>query len=214
MPFKAGITQLAGASKDLSLLNNFPPIGDQGSENSCVSWATGYYVKTFQEAIEHSWDLSTTNWSNPSEAPDSNLDKIFSPDFIYHQVNDGENGGTYYADNIKVIIDNGCATWEEFPNDDTDFTTWPGATAWRQAPLYRGEASSDSSWNAAYYYLVVDSEEDIQILKTLLDNNMLITVSVNANYYYNMTADDVWNIDNYNGSTTNHANTMVGYLDD
>jgi hypothetical protein len=27
-------------------------------------------------------------------------------------------------------------------------------------------------------------------------------------------ADDVWNIDNYNGSTTNHANTMVGYLDD
>ncbi len=43
---------------------------------------------------------------------------------------------------------------------------------------------------------------------------MLITVSVNANYYYNMTADDVWNIDNYNGSTTNHANTMVGYLDD
>lgn len=62
--------------------------------------------------------------------------------------------------------------------------------------------------------MIVDTEEDIQILKTLLDNNMLITVSVNANYYYNMTADDVWNIDNYNGSTTNHANTMVGYLDD
>ncbi len=27
-----------------------PPIGDQGAQNSCASWATGYYLKSYQEA--------------------------------------------------------------------------------------------------------------------------------------------------------------------
>ena len=33
----------------------FPPIGNQGSQGSCTTWAVGYYTKTFQEAKEHGW---------------------------------------------------------------------------------------------------------------------------------------------------------------
>ncbi|MGD8507122.1 MAG: hypothetical protein PVF15_10750, partial [Candidatus Bathyarchaeota archaeon] len=36
----------------------FPPIGNQDGEGSCTAWALGYYMKTFQEAKEHGWDLS------------------------------------------------------------------------------------------------------------------------------------------------------------
>ncbi len=43
---------------DNSTTKYFPPIGDQDGTNSCVAWATGYYTKTFQEALEHGWDLS------------------------------------------------------------------------------------------------------------------------------------------------------------
>ena len=45
------------SSWDNSATNWFPPIGNQGSEGSCVSWACGYYTKTFQEAKEHNWNL-------------------------------------------------------------------------------------------------------------------------------------------------------------
>ena len=40
----------------------FPPIGNQDGEGSCVAWAVGYYVKTFQEAREHDWNLSSAAW--------------------------------------------------------------------------------------------------------------------------------------------------------
>src|SRR3990170_5701675 len=42
-------------SVDNSVLPWFPPIGNQGTEGSCVAWSVGYYVKTFQEAKEHGW---------------------------------------------------------------------------------------------------------------------------------------------------------------
>ncbi|MCJ7634691.1 hypothetical protein MUP77_20160, partial [Candidatus Bathyarchaeota archaeon] len=35
----------------------FPPIGNQYQQGSCTAWAVGYYMKTFQEAREHGWDL-------------------------------------------------------------------------------------------------------------------------------------------------------------
>ena len=44
----------------------FPPIGTQGSEGSCTTWAVGYYIKTFQEAREHGWDLSGCVWEGGS----------------------------------------------------------------------------------------------------------------------------------------------------
>ena len=59
----------------------FPPIGHQGGEGSCVAWACVYYVKTFQEAKEHNWDLSACLWEGDwGGNPSSNYqDKIFSP---------------------------------------------------------------------------------------------------------------------------------------
>jgi hypothetical protein len=46
----------------------FPPIGDQGSEGSCICWAVGYYMKTFQEAKEHDWHLSGVAWEEIQES--------------------------------------------------------------------------------------------------------------------------------------------------
>ncbi|HTX44380.1 MAG TPA: hypothetical protein VMC61_06580, partial [Methanocella sp.] len=92
------------ASKDNSKSKYFPPIGSQGVEGSCVCWATGYYTKTFQEAKEHDWNVSAATWSGGHYgAPSASYqDHIMSPDFLYHQINNGVDSGSYYSSAMDV----------------------------------------------------------------------------------------------------------------
>ena len=41
----------------------------------------------------------------------------------------------------------------------------------------------------------------------------LVSVSIDANQYKNLTEKDVWNTSTYIYPDTNHANTIVGYDD-
>ena len=191
----------APASIDYSTTKWFPPIGDQGAENSCVCFAFGYYVTTFQEAKEHDWDLSGASWVGgaPSVAYQ---DKIFSPDFIYHQINDGGNNYTFYADAANLISSIGACSWQEMPYDPTDSTTWPSESAWREAPLYRGQGG----------YQWMDLTAGVDSLKNLLAGGNLAVLNIDASQYSGLTPNDVWTLDNYTGGG-GHANTVVGYDD-
>ncbi|MDD3492541.1 MAG: PKD domain-containing protein, partial [Candidatus Thermoplasmatota archaeon] len=187
----------------------FPPIGNQDGEGSCVCFAVGYYAKTYQEAREHNWDLSGAAWEggyygHPSPAYQ---DRIMSPDFIYHQILywDGDDGGSTYYDAMSLVRDIGCSSWESMPYDPTDSTSWPGEAAWREAPLYRGQSG--------YTYAYATTDSHLEDLKTYLSGDHLAVISVNANYYSSLTGSDLWTVDNYDGSSTNHANTLVGYDD-
>lgn len=182
----------------------FPLIGDQGGEGSCVCFAVVYYVKTFQEAKEHDWDLSGAYWFGGNPMPDSIRDKIFSPDFVYHQINGGVDNGSWYDDAMNLISSIGACSWEEMPYSDVDHTSWPSESAWREAPLYRADSTG-------YRYMILTSS--IGGLKNLLSAGHLGVISVNANYYGDLTGEDLWTLDNYNPSGTNHANTIVGYDD-
>ncbi|OQX27019.1 MAG: hypothetical protein BWK80_07415 [Desulfobacteraceae bacterium IS3] len=42
---------------------NLPNVRDQGSTGSCTAWATGYYYKTWQEAVEEHWDKNQNAFS-------------------------------------------------------------------------------------------------------------------------------------------------------
>ena len=195
------------SSHDNSNSKWFPPIGNQDGEGSCVSWACGYYTKTFQEAREHHWDLSACTWDggywgHPNEAYQ---EYIFSPDFIYHQVNNGVDNGSYYSDNMNLLERIGCCTWNYMPYDPADHTTWPSEAAWQQAPWYRSETG--------YGYMYVDTDEKLQELKQLLADSNLAIISINADYYNQLTDEDLWTLDNYNPDSRNHANTVVGYDD-
>ena len=190
----------------------FPPIGHQGGEGSCVAWACVYYVKTFQEAKEHNWDLSACLWEGDwGGNPSSNYqDKIFSPDFGYHLLNKGANNGIGYSDIINLLQQVGCCTWDKMPNDIVDHTEWPTENAWRQAPLYR----SQTGYGGDYGFKWINSDSGIEDLKQLLANGNLAVISINANYFYeNFTPDDLLNMDNYNTTSRGHSNTIVGYDD-
>ena len=183
----------------------FPPIGNQGSEGSCVAWAVGYYMKTFQEAKEHKWDLTNARWEGSSPTAFSQ-DRIISPDFIYHLINGGVDQGSSYYGAMNLVCSVGASSWAKMPYNQYDSTTWPSESAWREAVYYRGASTG-------YETLSVDSEAGIQSLKNWIASDNLAVFSVDAGQYRSFTAGDVWTIDNYEGGS-GHANTIVGYDDD
>lgn len=130
----------AGAgSIDLSL--QVPPIGDQGSQNSCTGWAVAYYAKSYYEAREQQWNVA---------------DHRFSPAFIYNQCNAGrragQDEGCGLTDALRVLQQTGALRIDEFPYDPSEYRRQPtgpeqqGATPFRAAGFGRlwgsGEAPS------------------------------------------------------------------------
>jgi hypothetical protein len=85
------------------------PIGDQGNTATCTGWAAGYYYKTYQEWLEHGWDLE-------NGGPD--YEHIFSPSFVYNQITDKTDwncdDGAQIGDAIALIVDQGDLPWSEF----------------------------------------------------------------------------------------------------
>ncbi|MBN2280361.1 MAG: T9SS type A sorting domain-containing protein [Candidatus Marinimicrobia bacterium] len=216
------ITAAPPSSFDNSTFNWFPPVGNQGPEGSCVSWATGYYTKTFQEAYEHNWNLSGCSWQSrgyggyygyPTVAYQS---YIFSPDFLYHQLNDGVDNGSYYSDNMDLLENIGCCTWTNMPyyqldanpydSHCGDSTSWPSETAWREAPLYRSKTGYAWQW-------VDGISGTLNDLKNILADTNLAIIGIDANKYSSLSSGDLWTTDVYNTTGSNHANTVVGYDD-
>jgi hypothetical protein len=186
----------------------FPPIGNQDGEGSCTTWAVVYYIKTFQEAKEHGWDLSGAIWEggyygHPSLAYQ---DKIFSPDFIYHQINDGVDDGSTFEDAMNLVCSIGACTWGKMPYDPIDSVTWPSEEAWIEAPLYRGN-------DTGIEYINLNTTHGVENLKNWIASGNLAAIAVDANQYSNLTDTDVWTLDNYVNPNTDHANTVVGYDD-
>jgi parallel beta-helix repeat protein len=193
---------------DLSVEPWFPPIGNQDGEGSCTCWAVGYYVKTFQEAKEHGWNLSEATWEGgyygyPTLAYQ---DRIMSPDFLYHLVNWGTDGGSSFYAAIELVCFVGVSSWEEMPYDPEDHVSWPSEEAWREAQWYRGNSSGME-------YIFVDSGDGLNTLKNWIAAGNLAIIGVDGNQYSSMTDADFWTLDNYVDPAVNHANTIVGYDD-
>ncbi len=188
----------------------FPPIGDQDGEGSCTTWAVGYYTKTFQEAKEHEWNLTNAEWiggytGHPTPAYQ---DRIMSPDFIYHLVNEGVDEGSSFIDAVTLVCEVGASSWEKMPYDPVDHTSWPAEEAWREAPLYRGNSTGFESMS-------LNTDIDITSLKNWIAADHLAMIAVDATQYDNFPIGlDEWTLDNYVNPALNHANTIVGYDDD
>jgi hypothetical protein len=173
------------SSVDLSL--NFPAPGDQGRQGSCVGWATAYALKTFHEKIEMGWALNT-------------LDHLFSPAFVYNQINGGRNEGSYIFQALDLAVNQGIATLRQMPYSDTDYLTQPSADAFAEAAMFK----------SAEWYRINDTS---QIKAALVNRNPVVAgISVyqqlmdlqGENSVYNTPSDS-----DYGG----HAVTIVGYDD-
>lgn len=90
-----------------------PPIGDQGSQGSCVGWSSGYYVKTsWEKRSDATWNATLTS-------------RQFSPAFIYNQINGGKDQGSQPTDAMTLMVQKGAATLADMPYSVNNFTNQP-----------------------------------------------------------------------------------------
>ncbi|PKQ27647.1 MAG: hypothetical protein CVT63_06855 [Candidatus Anoxymicrobium japonicum] len=129
---RAGAGRHLGASVDLT--DQLPPVGDQGKQGSCVTWATSYYYKSFSEKQEHTtWDLSRAQYQ-------------FSPSFVYNQINGGVDCGATFPDAFDVLQNKGDVDIAEMPYDDGNYTIQPTAAQFEAAKPYRIPADWSYLW--------------------------------------------------------------------
>ena len=108
--------------EDLS--DSFPRPRNQGIQNSCTAFAVGYAYRSYLEYIERGWNLT-------DEA------HLFSPAFIYNQINRGVDKGCPIPHALTLLRDTGAATLETMPYNQYDFTAQPSDEAFTEAGNFR-----------------------------------------------------------------------------
>jgi hypothetical protein len=145
----------AGAVKRLSVASpaasvdwspGMPVPGDQGTQGSCVGWSAAYY-KTYQEGLEHGWDLGSSSHQ-------------FSPAYIYNQIDDGQDNGATIADALNLLVKQGDDTLSDFPYNQSDCSTQP-----TRAQQQRAADFKEQSWTPVF-----QGSPDINAMKAALAN--------------------------------------------
>lgn len=89
-----------------------PPPGDQGDQQSCVGWAVAYAVKSYQEQRELRWAFF--------EGGALKRDRVFSPSYVYNQINNGLNVGTHFPRALNLVAEYGAAPLSAMPYSSFD----------------------------------------------------------------------------------------------
>jgi transcription initiation factor IIF auxiliary subunit len=169
----------------------FPDAGRQ-KMNDCTAWASAYHLKTFLEAVDNGW------------VPD-HPSRIFSPSFIYNQINNGRDQGSSVVSALKLMYDNGAATLQTMPYT-TSYTEKPNKDANTEAKKYK----------ISKYYAVSSLSEMKQALQ--MGNPLLVGIVTDATFnsgkyqVYNKSMRDTAR-DRLGSSHGRHAMVIVGYDD-
>lgn len=107
----------------VDLRGHLPRVGLQ-TMNDCVGWAYGYAARTYMEAVDQNWQ--------PTQAA-----RIFSPTFIYNQINEGKDRGSSPIKAVQLLRDKGIATLQTQPYLAKDFKSPVNAKATKEAEVFR-----------------------------------------------------------------------------
>jgi hypothetical protein len=99
-----------------------PPVGEQ-SMNDCTTWAIAYAAKSYLEARDQGW------------LPDR-PEHVFSPRFLYNQINGGKDDGSSFVKAIELMKQQGAATLATEPYRPRDFRTAPSDRARAEAAAF------------------------------------------------------------------------------
>ncbi|RPJ07165.1 MAG: hypothetical protein EHM28_08100 [Spirochaetaceae bacterium] len=108
---------------DVDLSPMLPAPGNQGMIGSCTAWTTAYACKSYQENAERGWGVADNK-------------HIFSPSYIYNQINNGSDSGAALEDAVMVVIKSGCATLDSMPYTQ-DLRVQPSLAAKTEAANYK-----------------------------------------------------------------------------
>jgi len=170
----------------IDLSRNFPVPGDQLTQQSCVGWSIAYALKTYHEKVEMAWALNTSN-------------HIFSPSFIYNQINGGRNVPVLISEGLNILINSGCCTWASMPYVADDWWSQPSNQAHQEALKFK-----DREWKRL-------SSTPSEIIAALVNRNpVIVGIDVYESFKNLSGSNSVYNTIS-GGPLGGHAVTIVGY---
>lgn len=196
---------------DVSQSLTFPPIGNQGSINSCVAWSLGYYQLTNNNCVARGTKAKTSSGAAVKE-------NIMSPRFIYSLVNGGKNVGTYYDEACAAIMSYGCPNIKSYSSNITksNLKEWCINTdVWNSAIYNKPRRISYESNNSTEP--ITATTPFVINIKRLLSNGYVVTVPtfVKSFVYTTNTSTGAYGCRYMKNTELGaHAMTIVGYDDE
>jgi len=194
---KAKPPPFIGGSKlpaQVDLSKNMPPPGNQGQQNSCVGWSIAYGMKSYQEKEARNWDLV--------QGETIDKDHVFSPAFIYNQINHGQDNGSRFQDAFNLLQSKGVASLAKDPYDQADFTSKPNDDAVSEATNFR------IAWAKQI------DPKDIESLKSYLAKGYPIIIAIAFdNAFTDPKGSAVVSSMQVDANSMGHAMLLVGYDD-
>jgi C1A family cysteine protease len=188
---------------DNSLLQSFPPIGNQGAQNSCVAWAVNYYQYSYEYRMSRNSSASAQFLT-------------FSPKWSYNMVNGGIDSGTTITAVDSVLSRDGAVTSTAFPYGGTDYRSWDlHSNDWLQAlPLRSHPMVTVTDLN---------TDKGISNAKQLISNGHVLTFGTYISSWSIAHVGQAAGVNNSvagqqiaimeAGTVNSHAMTIVGYDD-
>lgn len=177
----------------VDLSAHMPPPGHQHKQNSCVAWVSAYAVKTYQEQLEQHYRLIRDG------RPD--WQRIFSPAFVYNQINQGRDGGATLVDALNLLSSRGALSWAEMPYDPDDVTRQPSADQLKKARRFR-----------IAYWRQVNPADPMEMKAQLQAGYPVMIGALIDDAFYHLKAGQIWSHDG-GKSRGGHALVVVGYDD-
>ncbi|MCB2340182.1 C1 family peptidase [Clostridium estertheticum] len=178
----------------VDLTSQFPKVDNQGNLGSCVSWATGYADKTYQEGQEWKWPLNT-------------ISNIFSPAYIYNQIhvdNSADGGGANFSDAFNILETQGCTTLADMPYDGNEY-------AWKTTPTAKQKANA-AKYKAESWNELPDGNYSAIKAQLANGNPVVIGISVYPDFDKLNASNPIYD-QVYGTSRGGHALCVIGYDD-
>jgi hypothetical protein len=184
-----------------SLVDKFPPIGDQGQYGTCVAWAVAYNTKTMVNGLDKGY--------GPNDLASSN--KQFSPRDLFTAIDDANKGANCNGTNFNFALDlvqtRGVATLATAP-----YTTNLGTCS---------QSTLDPSWTAEAanykfkWWRKIDAS--VEAIKENISQNVPVIFGARlADNFMSHNSDEVissaTSYDNV-GQHAYHAMVIAGYDD-
>lgn len=186
---------------DYSTSSYLPPVGNQVNDD-CVAWSTGYYLRTFQQAKDIGWLVKNQDMPIPYH--------VFSPTFIYNQINGGVDDGASLEDAGDLLKNIGASTLKDCPYNPDDFTTQPSSEVKNKAAVNKIEDWTILYTNKDSYDYIV------QKTKEYLNTGDLVILGMHIGFkfrYPTIQSDGTSIISVEDYANEGHAITIVGYDD-
>lgn len=185
-----------GLPEKVDLSSEMPPVLNQGRQNSCVAFSSAYYTKSYYEYKKNKWKYDVPILGGQGE-------RVFSPAYVYNQINGGQDRGSYFHDALNLIINKGASPWKYMPYREDDYLTQPTPMAHQVAQKFRAKS---------FRRIPFDNLDAIKA--ELANGNPIIFGIVIDDNFYQLGSDGNYVYDTPGGKQYGgHAMTLVGYDD-